>query len=70
MIVSDNCTELTPNAIPRWRAEQKIEWHDIAPGKQMQNGFVESLDGRMRHEFLNETRFQAISPMLSHLIAA
>ena len=42
MIVSDNGTELTSNAILRWCAEQKIEWHYIAPGKPMQNGFVES----------------------------
>ncbi len=53
MIVSDNGTELTSNAILKWCAEQKIEWHDIAPGKPMQNGFVESFNGRMRHEFLN-----------------
>ena len=42
MIVSDNGTELTSNAILRWCSEQRIEWHYIAPGKPMQNGFVES----------------------------
>src|SRR3954447_16852720 len=29
----------------------------IAPGKPMQNGFVESFNGRMRDELLNETLF-------------
>jgi transposase InsO family protein len=41
-------TELTSNAILKWCAETKIEWHYIAPGKPMQNGFVESFNGRMR----------------------
>jgi transposase InsO family protein len=31
------------------------QWHYIAPGKSMQNGFVERVNGRMRDEFLNET---------------
>lgn len=39
-------------------AEAKVEWHHIAPGKPMQNGFVESFNGRMRDEFLNETLFR------------
>jgi transposase InsO family protein len=51
MIVSDNGTELTSNAILKWCAEHKVEWHYIAPGKPMQNGFVESFNGRMRDEF-------------------
>ena len=50
-------TELTSNAILKWCAETKIEWHYIAPGKPMQNGFVESFNGRMRDELLNETLF-------------
>lgn len=35
-----------------------VEWHYIAPGKPMQNGFVESFNGRMRDELLNETMFR------------
>lgn len=30
MIVSDNGTELTSNAILKWSAEHKVEWHYIA----------------------------------------
>jgi putative transposase len=48
IIVSDNGTELTSNAILRWQQEQFLEWHYIAPGKPMQNGFVESFNGRLR----------------------
>ena len=54
-------TELTSNAILKWCAEHKVEWHYIAPGKPMQNGFVESFNGRMRDEFLNETLFRNLA---------
>jgi transposase InsO family protein len=60
MIVSDNGTELTSNAVLRWAAEQGIEWHYIAPGKPMQNGYVESFNGRIRDELLNETLFHGL----------
>ena len=54
-------TELTGNAILRWCSEHRIEWHYIAPGKPMQNGFVESFNGRMRDELLNETMFHNLA---------
>jgi putative transposase len=57
MVVSDNGTELTSNAILAWQQERHVEWHYIAPGKPMQNGFVESFNGRLRDECLNEHLF-------------
>jgi Integrase core domain len=57
MIVSDNGTELTSNAILAWQQQRGVEWHYIAPGKPMQNGFVESFNGRLRDECLNEHLF-------------
>jgi transposase InsO family protein len=57
MIVSDNGTELTSNAVLAWCGEVGVEWHYIARGKPMQNGYVESFNGRMRDELLNETLF-------------
>jgi len=57
MIVSDNGTEFTSNAMLAWAQDHQIEWHFIAPGKPMQNGFCESFNGRMRDELLNETLF-------------
>jgi putative transposase len=60
MIVSDNGTELTSNAVLRWAAEHRIEWHYIAPGKPMQNAFVESFNGRLRDECLNENVFTTL----------
>ena len=57
MIVSDNGTEFTSNAILRWSKQHQVEWHYIAPGKPMQNGYIESFNGRMRDELLNESLF-------------
>ncbi|MGN6117987.1 MAG: IS3 family transposase [Nitrobacter sp.] len=61
MIVSDNGTEFTSNAVLAWQEEFGIEWHYIAPGKPMQNGFVESFNGRLRDECLNEHLFANLS---------
>jgi putative transposase len=61
MIVSDNGTEFTSNAILAWQQERDIEWHYIAPGKPMQNGFIESFNGRLRDECLNEHLFSNLN---------
>lgn len=57
MIVSDNGTELTSNAILAWSKDHNVDWHYIAPGRPMQNGYIESFNGRMRDELLNESLF-------------
>jgi len=57
MIVSDNGTEFTSNAVLAWCQAEGIAWHYIAPGNPMQNAFCESFNGRMRDELLNETLF-------------
>ncbi|WP_338531004.1 IS3 family transposase [Nitratireductor thuwali] len=57
MIVSDHGTEFTSNAILAWSKDHRVEWHYIAPGKPMQNGYIESFNGRMRDELLNESLF-------------
>ena len=61
MIVSDNGTELTSNAVLEYCSEARIEWHYTAPGKPTQNAFVESFNGRMRDELLNETLFTSLA---------
>ena len=57
MIVSDNGTEFTSNAILGWAKDHRVEWHYIASGKPLQNGYIESFNGRMRDELLNESLF-------------
>jgi putative transposase len=61
MIVSDNGTELTCNAIIKWTEENGVEWHYIAPGKPQQNGFMESFNGKLRDECLNEHVFSSLA---------
>jgi putative transposase len=60
MVVSDNGTELTSRAILTWQQDRRVEWHYIAPGKPTQNAFVESLNGRVRDECLNEHLFHSL----------
>ena len=61
MIVSDNGTELTSMTMLRWSQERGVAWHYIAPGKPQQNAFVESFNGRLRDECLNETLFSSLA---------
>jgi len=60
-VVSDNGTEFTSMAILRWSQDRQIDWHYIAPGKPMQNGFIESFNGNFRDECLNETLFSSLA---------
>ncbi|WP_156936936.1 IS3 family transposase [Bradyrhizobium sp. WSM2254] len=61
MVVSDNGSELTGNAILTWADQSRVAWHYIAPGKPMQNAFIESFNGRLRDELLNETLFMSLA---------
>lgn len=56
-IRSDNGTEFTSNTILKWALEQRLDWQYIQPGKPMQNGHIESFNGKLRDECLNENLF-------------
>lgn len=58
VIVCDNGPELTSRALDQWAYERGVELHFIEPGKPQQNGFIESFNGRLRDECLNEHWFQ------------
>jgi putative transposase len=60
-VVSDNGTELTSMAMLKWSQDRRVEWHYIAPGKPTQNAFIESFNGRLRDELLNETLFSSLT---------
>jgi putative transposase len=53
----DNGPEFTSRRFVTWCAEQKIQLIHIQPGKPMQNGHVESFNGRLRAECLNASWF-------------
>ena len=51
----------------RWSQDRQIDWHYIALGKPMQNGFIESFNGSFRDELLNEVLFTSL-PEARHRI--
>lgn len=59
-IVSDNGTEFTSIAVLKWSESTSVDWHYIEPGKPMQNGAVESFNGKVRDEFLNQHWFMSL----------
>jgi putative transposase len=54
----DNGPELTRRHFLSWCEERKIQLIHIQPGKPMQNGHVESFNGRLRDECLNANWFR------------
>lgn len=60
-IVTDNGTEFTSKAVLKWAKDNGIEWHYIDPGKPQQNAFIESFNGSLRDECLNEEIFDSLA---------
>lgn len=56
-IITDNGPEFTSKILDRWAYEHCVELQFIEPGKPVQNAFVESFNGTMRNECLNEHWF-------------
>lgn len=61
IIRCDNGPELTSRHILGWCEEKKINLVHIQPGKPMQNGHVESFNGRFRDECLNASWFHTLA---------
>ena len=59
-IQSDNGSEYTSNAILGWVHQSGIEWRCIEPGKPVQNSHIESFNGKIRDECLNENWFETL----------
>lgn len=53
--------EFTCRALDQWTFEHGVERRLIQPGKPTQNGFIESLNGRFRDEYLIEHWFSYIA---------
>jgi Transposase and inactivated derivatives len=60
-ILTDNGSEFTSNAMNQWSYDHKVKQIFIAPGKPMQNGTVESLNGKFRTECLNQHWFKHLT---------
>ena len=59
-LVTDNGPEFISRALDAWAYAHGIELHFIEPGKPNQNAYVESFNGRMRDECLNEHWFMSL----------
>lgn len=57
-IICDNGTEFTSRAMDQWSFANKVELKFIQPGKPVQNAFIESFNGRLRADCLNQNWFQ------------
>lgn len=60
-IRSDNGPELISSAVQSWSQRRKIHWHYIEPGKPTQNSHIESFNGRLRDECLNQNLWRNLA---------
>jgi putative transposase len=60
LLVCDNGPEFTGRALDQWAYHHHVHLHFIAPGKPIQNAFVESFNGRLRDECLNQHWFLSL----------
>lgn len=58
---TDNGPEFTSRAFIAWTQRHGIEHLLIQPGRPMQNGYVESFNGKFRDECLNEHWFTSLA---------
>jgi putative transposase len=61
-LVTDNGPELISRALDAWAYAHGIDLHFIEPGTPNQNAYVESFNGRLRDECLNEHWFFSLGP--------
>jgi putative transposase len=57
VITVDNGPEFAGMTIDRWAYQNNVTLDFIQPGKPIQNAFIESFNGRLRHECLNQHYF-------------
>ncbi len=57
---TDNGPEFTSRAFMAWAQSHDVRHILIEPGRPMQNGYIESFNGKFRDEFLNEHWFETL----------
>jgi putative transposase len=60
ILVTDNGPEFAGRALDVWAYERGVKLRFIEPGKPVQNAFIESFNGKMRDECLNEHWFLSL----------
>lgn len=59
-IVCDNGPEFSGQVLDQWAFENGVQLHFITPGKPSENAYVESFNGKLRDECLNENWFVTV----------
>ena len=67
VVRTDNGPEFTSRAFLAWAQSHGIRHILIQPGRPMQNGYIESFNGKFRDEHLNEHWFQTLQQARSAL---
>jgi putative transposase len=57
IIIIDNGPEFISNALDAWAYQRGVKLTFIRPGKPVENAYIESFNGRLRDECLNENWF-------------
>ncbi len=60
-LLMDNGPEFTGKRLDEWAYRNKVRLQFIEPGKPSQNGYVESFNGTLRNECLNENWFISVA---------
>lgn len=59
-ITQDNGPEFAGIVLDRWAYKNNVKLDFISPGKPTENAFVESFNGKLRHECLNQHYFKTL----------
>jgi putative transposase len=59
-ITVDHGTEFTSRAMDEWAYRRGVKLDFIHPGRPVENGFIESFNGRLRDECLNANQFLSV----------
>jgi putative transposase len=60
ILMSDNGSEFISKAVDAWAYDRGVKQQFIEPGKPTQNAYIESFNGKLRDECLNESYFVGI----------
>ena len=69
LIVSDNGSEFTSKALDSWAYQRDVGLQFIRPGKPVENAYIESFNGKLRDECLNENWFTDLEDARSKIEA-
>ena len=61
VITVDNGPEFSGRVLDAWAYQHQVQLHFIEPGKPVQNAYIESFNGKLRDECLNEHWFSTVS---------